>query len=74
MRLMQVMAGAHQGGAESFFTRLAPALEKTKIRQEFIKITLEGGTQTIFLDGNPNAGRTDERASTVQRRAQKADK
>lgn len=36
MRLMQVMAGAHQGGAETFFTRLAPALDRTKIRQGIV--------------------------------------
>jgi glycosyltransferase involved in cell wall biosynthesis len=36
MRIMQVMAGAHKGGAESFFTRLVPALERRSVTQEII--------------------------------------
>ena len=36
MRIMQVMAGAHKGGAESFFTRLVPALERTSVTQKII--------------------------------------
>jgi glycosyltransferase involved in cell wall biosynthesis len=36
MRVMQVMAGAPKGGAETFFTRLAPALARTSITQEVV--------------------------------------
>ena len=36
MKLMQAMAGAAHGGAENFFTRLAPALQKTAIEQRVI--------------------------------------
>ncbi len=33
---MQVMAGAVNGGAEAFFTRLAPALERAGVEQEIV--------------------------------------
>jgi len=36
MKLLQVMAGAPHGGAEDFFTRLAPALQKTEIEQRVV--------------------------------------
>ena len=36
MRLMQVMAGADKGGAETFFTRLAPALKRKGVTQEIV--------------------------------------
>ena len=35
-RLLQVMAGAKHGGAEAFFTRLAPALSQAGVEQEVI--------------------------------------
>ncbi len=36
MRVMQVMAGADKGGAETFFTRLAPALSRAGVAQEIV--------------------------------------
>lgn len=36
MKLLQAIAGAPHGGAEGFFTRLAPALQKTDIDQRVI--------------------------------------
>ena len=36
MRVMQVMAGAPRGGAETFFARLAPALRRTGLTQEVV--------------------------------------
>lgn len=36
MRVMQVMAGADKGGAETFFTRLAPALSRAGLTQEVV--------------------------------------
>lgn len=36
MRLMQVMAGAAHGGAEAFFTRLAPALDRAGVTQQLV--------------------------------------
>lgn len=36
MRVMQVMAGADKGGAETFFTRLAPALSRAGVTQEIV--------------------------------------
>jgi len=36
MRVMQVMAGAAHGGAEAFFTRLAPALDRAGIAQQLV--------------------------------------
>ena len=36
MRVMQVMAGADKGGAETFFTRLAPALSRAGVTQEVV--------------------------------------
>lgn len=36
MRVMQVMAGADKGGAETFFTRLAPALHRAGVEQEIV--------------------------------------
>lgn len=35
-RVMQVMAGAAKGGAEAFFTRLAPALQRAGIEQQVV--------------------------------------
>jgi glycosyltransferase involved in cell wall biosynthesis len=35
-KLMQIMAGAKHGGAEAFFTRLAPALSRAGVEQEVI--------------------------------------
>ncbi|MGY8936962.1 MAG: glycosyltransferase [Alphaproteobacteria bacterium] len=35
-KLMQIMAGAKHGGAEAFFTRLAPALSRVGVEQEVI--------------------------------------
>jgi glycosyltransferase involved in cell wall biosynthesis len=36
MRVMQVMAGAAHGGAEAFFTRLAPALDRAGVAQRLV--------------------------------------
>ncbi len=36
MRLMQIMAGAKNGGAENFFMRLAPALARAGIKQHIV--------------------------------------
>ncbi len=36
MRVMQVMAGAAHGGAEAFFSRLAPALDRAGIVQQLV--------------------------------------
>ena len=36
MRVMQVMAGAAHGGAEAFFTRLAPALDRAGVAQRIV--------------------------------------
>lgn len=36
MRVMQVMAGADKGGAETFFTRLAPALDRAGVEQKIV--------------------------------------
>jgi glycosyltransferase involved in cell wall biosynthesis len=36
MRVMQVMAGAVHGGAETFFMRLAPALKRAGMEQEIV--------------------------------------
>ncbi len=36
MRIMQVMAGARHGGAEAFFTRLAPALDRAGVEQRIV--------------------------------------
>lgn len=35
-KLMQIMAGAKHGGAEAFFTRLAPALARAGVEQEIV--------------------------------------
>jgi len=36
MRVLQVMAGAHHGGAEAFFTRLVPALAEAGLEQKVV--------------------------------------
>ena len=36
IRVLQVMAGARHGGAEAFFTRLVPALERAGLEQRVV--------------------------------------
>src|SRR5690606_31841899 len=42
MRILQAMAGAPEGGAETFFTRLAVALHESGLSQRFVVRPNEG--------------------------------
>jgi glycosyltransferase involved in cell wall biosynthesis len=71
MRILQVMAGAPYGGAEAFFTRLVPALEKSvRIQQRAIIRTHPQRTAALRQNGVdvaevPFGGRFDFKTSRM---------
>ncbi|MGE5477840.1 MAG: glycosyltransferase [Bacteroidales bacterium] len=75
-RLLQAMAGAERGGAEAFFERLAPALQRAGIPQHVLiranprraKLLREAGVEVTEL---PFGGRLDLRTHLGFRRAVK---
>jgi glycosyltransferase involved in cell wall biosynthesis len=51
MRILQAMAGAPEGGAETFFARLAVALHESGVRQRFVVRRNEGRESVLLTRG-----------------------
>lgn len=51
IRLMQTMAGADRGGAEAFFERLAPALQRAGIQQQVVIRTNARRAKALRAEG-----------------------